>query len=134
MTQKEFEKIWNDDSDTVLCQTSGSTGIPKQISLTKEFMRKSAKRTNEFFGISEASRLHTCLDFKYIASMMMVVRADEAGCLLTSEEPSSRPLKNIAADEEIDLLSIVPAQMEWILDSSERWQGIKHILIGGSPI
>lgn len=134
MTQKDFEKIWNDDSDTVRCQTSGSTGKPKEISLTKEFMRQSARRSNEFFGISGASRLHTCLDFKYIASMMMVVRADEASCVLTSEEPSSKPLKDVSKDEPIDLLSVVPAQMEWILDCGERWRGLRHILIGGSAI
>ena len=134
MTQKEFEKIWHDSSESVLCHTSGSTGAPKEISLPKDFMRKSARRTNEFFGISSGSRLHTCLDFKYIASMMMVVRADLAECQLTSESPSSKPLKDISFDEVIDLLSLVPAQMEWVLDSKEIWRGIRSILIGGSAI
>lgn len=134
MTQKEFEKIWNDDSEYVECQTSGSTGKPKKIRLTKDFMRKSARRTNKFFNISQDSRLHTCLDFDYIASKMMVVRADLANCTLTSETPSLRPLEEIGKDERIDLLSVVPAQMEWILDSSEIWNGIKNILIGGSAI
>ncbi len=134
MTQKEFEKIWNNDSDYVECQTSGSTGEPKKIRLSKDFMRKSAQRTNEFFKISNASRLHTCLDFDYIASKMMTVRADLVGCRLSSEKPSSKPLGDIAKDEVIDLLSVVPAQMEWILDVSESWSGIKHILVGGSAI
>lgn len=134
MNQKEFEKVWHDASDTVLCHTSGSTGTPKEIRLQKDFMRRSALRTNEFFGISNASRLHTCLDFEYIASKMMVVRADVADCQLTSEHPSSRPLEEITEDEEIDLLSVVPAQMEWILDCERKWQGIRHILIGGSAI
>ncbi len=134
MTQEEFERIWNDDSDYVECQTSGSTGIPKKIKLKKDFMRRSAMRTNKFFGISGSSRLHTCLDFKYIASKMMTVRADVAKCLLTSELPSSKPLAGILEDDEIDLLSVVPAQMEWILENEGRWQGLKHILIGGSSI
>ena len=134
MTQKEFEEIWHDSSDYVLCHTSGSTGKPKEIRLGKDFMRQSAKRTNTFFGITNTSRLHTCLDFKYIASMMMVVRADLAECDLTSEEPSSQPLKDISYDTVIDLLSLVPAQMEWILDSQERWTGLRHILLGGSAV
>lgn len=134
MTQEEFEKIWNDKADCVECQTSGSTGKPKLIRLKKEFMRKSALRTNKFFKISKESRLHTCLDFDYIASKMMTVRADMAGCLLTSETPTSQPLENIAHDEEIDLLSVVPAQMEWILDNDGRWSGLRHLLIGGSSI
>lgn len=134
MTQSEFEKIWHDDKDYVVCHTSGSTGKPKEIRLQKDFMRQSAKRTNDFFNIQSSSRLHTCLDFKYIASMMMTVRADEAKCLLTSEHPSSRPLEDIGIDDIVDLVSVVPAQMEWILDSGEKWRGLRHILIGGSAI
>ena len=134
MTQKEFEHIWTDGADFVECHTSGSTGEPKVIQLSKEFMRESARRTNEFFKIDKSSCLHTCLDFKYIASMMMTVRADVAGCRLTSETPSSRPLRGIAKDEKIDLLSVVPAQMEWILDSQKPWSEIRNILVGGSAI
>ena len=134
MTQKEFENIWRNSDEFVVCHTSGSTGKPKDIRLSKEFMRSSAKRTNAFFSITSESRLHTCLDFKYIASKMMTVRADEADCRLTSEEPSSRPLGDIGAEERIDLLSVVPAQMDWILDSSQMWAGIRHILVGGSAI
>ncbi|MDE5871811.1 MAG: AMP-binding protein, partial [Muribaculaceae bacterium] len=134
MTQEEFERIWHDSNDYVECHTSGSTGEPKEIRLPKEYMRSSARRTNRFFGVDSSSRLHTCLDFKYIASMMMTVRADEAGCRLTSEHPSSRPLGNIGRDERIDLLSLVPAQMEWLLDSAEKWNGIRNILVGGSAI
>lgn len=134
MTQFEFEKEWNDDLDYVVCQTSGSTGKPKEIRLSKEFMRESARRTNEFFGIISTSRLHTCLDFRYIASKMMVVRADEAKCSLTSEEPSNRPLGEIPKEERIDLLSVVPSQMDWILDTASPWKGIRNILVGGSAI
>ncbi len=134
MTQLEFEKIWHDDSEYVICHTSGSTGIPKEIKLSKEFMRESARRTNEFFGIIEDSHLHTCLDFCFIASKMMLVRADEAKCILSSELPSNRPLGDVAKDEKIDLLSVVPSQMEWILDSKVPWTGVRNILVGGSAI
>lgn len=134
MTQKEFEKEWSDDKDYVVCHTSGSTGTPKEIKLSKEFMRKSAQRTNDFFAINSNSHLHTCLDFKYIASKMMTVRADVANCLLTSESPSNRPLAEIAPDTVIALLSVVPSQMQWILENRQKWQNLHNILIGGSPI
>lgn len=134
MTQKEFENIWKDSADYVSCHTSGSTGAPKEIRLPKEFMRESARRTNAFFHIDSGSTLHTCLDFRYIASMMMTVRADEAGCRLTSEQPSSRPLAAVGKQAHIDLLSLVPAQMEWVLDAREPWTGIRNILLGGSAI
>lgn len=134
MTQKEFEKVWRDANDSVICHTSGSTGVPKEIKLSKDFMKESAKRTNAFFNITSDSRLHTCLDFNYIASKMMTVRADIAGCMLTSEIPSSHPLQEISKDEIIDLLSVVPTQMDWIISSDSPWFGIRHILVGGAPI
>lgn len=134
MTQQDFENEWNDKADYVVCHTSGSTGQPKEIELSKDFMRQSARRTNEFFSISRKSRLHTCLDFKYIASKMMMVRAEEADCKLTSEMPSNKPLESIGNDEDITLLSVVPSQMLWILDHAKNWKGLQNILIGGSRI
>lgn len=132
MTQLEFEQEWTDNAGYVVCHTSGSTGTPKEIHLDKEMMRNSAQRTNEFFGISSGSRLHTCLDFKYIASKMMTVRADVAGCRLTSEYPSNKPLQD-CGEGEITLLSVVPSQMEWILHHQPACR-LVNILIGGAPI
>lgn len=134
MNQQEFEKEWNNDSDFVVCHTSGSTGVPKEIHLKKEFMRQSARRTNDFFQLNEGSQLHTCLDFQYIASKMMTVRADMAKCRLTSETASNRPLQEISSDEEISLVSVVPSQMIWILDNIGNLPGISNFLIGGSSI
>lgn len=134
MTQEEFEREWMDGSDCVVCQTSGSTGIPKEIQLKKDFMRQSARRTNNFFQIYSESRLHTCLDFQYIASKMMTVRADEAKCKLTSEPASNRPLKDVSRDKTISLLSVVPSQMIWILDNIGNLPVVRNYLIGGSPI
>lgn len=138
MTQQEFETEWGNSDDYVVCHTSGSTGLPKEIKLNKELMRQSARRTNAFFGISESSRLHTCLDFQYIASKMMTVRADVAKCQLTSESPSNRPLLDKGPKDTITLLSVVPSQMQWLLDNitlaDNRQPTTDNILIGGSPI
>lgn len=138
MEQQEFQQEWENGLDFVVCHTSGSTGVPKEIHLNKDFMRQSARRTNDFFNITSSSRLHTCLDFKYIASKMMTVRSEEAGCVLTSENPSNQPLKDITKEDEISLLSVVPSQMEWIIDqhvaSGGKKFAIDNILIGGSSI
>lgn len=134
MTQQEFEKIWHSESEEVECLTSGSTGEPKEITLSKTFLKESAARTIDFFGIDKDSRLHTCLDFTYIASKMMTVRADLAHCLLTSEMPTNNPLAGIDPEERIDLLSIVPSQMKGLLESGIERSGIRSILVGGAPI
>ena len=134
MNQQEFESEWGNNEAYVVCHTSGSTGVPKEIKLDKDFMRKSAMRTNEFFFINSSSRLHTCLDFQYIASKMMAVRAEVGNCRLTSENPSNHPLQDIPEGDKITLLSVVPSQMQWILDNIKNLPEIGNILIGGSPI
>jgi O-succinylbenzoic acid--CoA ligase len=48
-SQKNFLSQWFDSSQYVVVQTSGSTGVPKQISLQKQAMRASAKATGQFF-------------------------------------------------------------------------------------
>lgn len=134
MTFEEFIEEWKDGGDSIAASTSGSTGIPKKITLNKEFVRASALRTNSFFHIGPESRLHSCVAPDFIGGKMMAVRASEAGCRLTWEKPSNRPLEGLSKDEKIDLLAVVPSQMLHIVENMERMPGIRHIIVGGSPI
>ena len=83
-------------------------------------MRRSAERTNRFFGIGPWSRLHLCLSPDYIAGKMMIVRAIVARCHLTSEPPSNNPLDpqftgghtaRASLQRRISLLAVVPSQL-----------------------
>ena len=65
---------------------------------------------------------------------MMLVRAAEAGCVLTSEAPSNRPLESADLEREISLLSVVPSQMQFLLERQDSLKAVRTVLIGGSPI
>ncbi|MDE5874367.1 MAG: AMP-binding protein, partial [Muribaculaceae bacterium] len=116
-----------------MARTSGSTGKAKEIRLPKEFVRRSALRTNRFFSIDSRSRLHSCVSPDFIGGKMMAVRSEMAGCRLTYETPSNRPLKDVEAGE-ITLLSVVPSQMLGLLDSDGNLPPVRHYLIGGSSL
>lgn len=88
----EFIKEWLSDSPVVYANTSGSTGVPKRIMLSKADMIVSAKATCRHFGIVASSVLHLPLSTDYIAGKMMVVRAFVSGATLIVERPSNRPL------------------------------------------
>ena len=88
-----FLEEWFDDRSYVLGHTSGSTGAPKEIQLSKADMRASARMTNAFFAIDRESVLLLCLSVSYIAGKMMVVRALEAGAELLTVKVSSHPLR-----------------------------------------
>lgn len=134
MEFKEFLEEWRGTTPYILANTSGSTGTPKSIRLDKNFVRQSALRTNRFFNIDGNSRLHSCVSADYIGGKMMAVRSEMAGCNFTWEKPSNITLKDINADERIDLLAVVPSQMIHILDNLDKMPTIKAVIIGGSAI
>lgn len=92
-------------------------------------------RSIKHFGITRESRIHLCLSIDYIAGKMAVIRALEAGCTLTCEPPTSRPLQGDNG-AEITLLSVVGAQVEGLLELQNRGEltPIRHLLVGGAPL
>lgn len=134
MTYDGFIEEWRSPAPFIVAHTSGSTGIPKEIRLDKEFVRRSALRTNSFFHIGRESRLHSCVSPDFIGGKMMAVRAEVAGCRLTWETPSNIPLSGTGEGENVDLLAVVPSQMLHIVENAGRLPRIGAVIIGGSAI
>ena len=128
-----FLTDWFDSSDYVMGYTSGSTGQPKPIRLSKNAMRESARRTNAFFQMKSGTSILLCLSANYIAGKMMVVRALVGGIDLYLEKPSSTPL----LDGKFDLVSMVPMQvfsLRNLKDGASRLANVKNLLVGGGPL
>ena len=126
----DFLQEWRSDASTVSAHTSGSTGVPKRIELLKADMLVSAHATNTFFGIDAGSILAIPLSADYIAGKMMAVRADVAGCRLL-ELPVSN---TVVIKSHVDLLAIVPSQVESVLSNENARVNIRNILVGGGPL
>jgi len=124
---QEFEKAWNDGREFVELMTSGSTGTPKVIHMLKSDMVRSARATNVRFGISADSVLGIPLSMDYVAGKMMAVRAWEACCRLVVIEPSNKFILPCP----VDLLSIVPSQIDHVLEKYSP-SDIGALLIGGA--
>ena len=88
----DFCQHWLAGQETFTLQTSGSTGQPKTILLTRAQMIASAHWTGQALGLQPGDRALVCLSVTYIAGMMMLVRGFELGLHLTVIEPVSRPL------------------------------------------
>ena len=95
-------------------------------------MIASAKATCEFFGINNNSNLVLPLSVNYIAGKMMIVRAIISGARLWIEAPSNNPL--ISDYGQIDLLPIVPSQIQWLTTHSKFVNNIKNLLVGGGAV
>lgn len=130
-TLTDFLAEWNNESAFISARTSGSTGKPKDIRLSKDDMRLSARTTNAFFGICKDSVLASPLSFDYIAGKMMAVRAAEAGCRLV-ELPVSNSITLPDNLPHVDLLPVVPSQLDSLLLKPEYAAKIRSVLIGGA--
>lgn len=135
MLLSEFLEEWNNPSETVLVQTSGSTGAPKPMLVEKSRMLASARRTNDFLGLREGDTALLCMSLDYIAGKMMVVRALERHLHLITVSPSGHPLSGLM--DNISFAAMVPMQVYNSLqvpEECERLQQIRYLIIGGGAI
>ena len=121
------------ESDCITAHTSGSTGKPKEIRLLKADMIASATATCRFFGITQRSRLVCPLSTDYIAGKMMVVRSLVSGARLEMLHPDISPLSGWNGHHCIDLLPVVPSQIESLLDD-RRVSQVANLLVGGGAL
>ena len=71
----EFFLDWFDENTYIDLQTSGTTGTPKKIRISKQAMVDSALATGDFFELHSGQKALNCLSVKYIAGKLMFVRA-----------------------------------------------------------
>ena len=141
-TLSEYEKTvldfcleWLDGKITFQFYTSGSTGDPKPVTLTRNQMIFSARLTQKALSLKKCDQALVCLNTNYIAGKMMLVRSLVIGMDMTIVEPSSNPFKNLK-NIAIDFIALVPLQIQTILSTEQGFEilnKIQNILIGGAP-
>ncbi len=131
----DFLSEWYAGDDSIVVNTSGSTGNPKTIRLPKEFVAASARRTLLYFGLKEGDRVLHCLPSRYIAGKLMIVRALLGQLDLYVTDPSTT--FGFLKDEAFQFAAMVPNQVSKILDREDganRLQHIRKLLIGGGSV
>ena len=120
---------WFDKENFISIKTSGSTGLPKTIRLSKNKMIFSARKTGAFLNLNPGDKALCCLPLNFIAGKMMIVRAIALGLDLTLVKPTKSPFKEL--NENYTFSACTPYQLE---NSIEDLSKIKILLVGGAPI
>lgn len=120
------------DEKEILQPTSGTTGDPKQISLSRKAMVISARRSLDYFRLEQGMHVLLALSVNYIAGKMMVVRALVGGLKLSLKEPSGRPLEGWK--DKLDFTAMVPLQVHESLAHKDPLQKISILLVGGGEL
>ncbi len=131
-----FIRWWLSGEETFHISTSGSTGNPKVISLSRMQMVVSAQQTARNIGLQKFSRALVCIDTKYIGGKMMLVRCLTTGLSIMALDPSANPLIKIPVDKCVQFTALVPYQINVVLESKHPHllNNLDKILIGGAPL
>lgn len=132
----DFCEKWSSGQQEFILKTSGSTGEPKPIILTRFQMEASAKLTGKTFNLKLHDNALVCLNVDYIAGIMMLVRGMVLGLKLTIIEPTSNPLENLE-NQNFDFAAFVPLQLQKILKNENHIKVLnkmKAIIVGGAAV
>lgn len=125
----DFLLNWLYPSETILANTSGSTGSPKTLTLDKKKMIASAAATGTFFDLKEGTTALHCLSANYIAGKMMMVRALYLGWHIDVVIPNKFPLAQ--TKKSFDFAAMVPMQVQNSLKDLHR---VKKLIVGGAAV
>ncbi len=138
-------RFWYEEEENLEVQTSGSTGPPKKIALSRDQILFSAERSNLALGISKTDSIMVCLPLTRVGGIMQVIRALVSDSRIIFLNPSQSPFTRIFCEfREISFehTSITPSQINDLqayfklgrINNSEKPKQIKSVLIGGAPI
>jgi O-succinylbenzoic acid--CoA ligase len=129
---KNLLDTWGDSSMYMKAQSSGSTGEPKMIEISKQHMRNSAELTASYFKVFANSNVLLALPLSFIAGKMMVIRSMVNDWNLLVTDSSSNPH---IPDGNIDFAAFTPMQAENLMDSQfEKFNAIQTIILGGGAV
>jgi O-succinylbenzoic acid--CoA ligase len=131
-----FMKSWIEGESSFSLTTSGSTGVPKVITIPRKRLEASARLTGTTLGIGAGTTALVCLNINFIAGVMMLVRGMELNWELTIVEPSSNPLR-LTEESSFDFIAMAPMQLASILSdeiTTDKLATVGKILLGGAPV
>lgn len=132
----DFMGKWLEGEREFVLHTSGSTGMPKPITVTRRQLEASAAMTGKALSLGSGTRALVCLNVGYVAGLMMLVRGLELGWELTVTEPTSNPLNGLDT-VDFDFVAMVPMQLQTMLENpvtAGQVNRLGKILLGGAPV
>lgn len=129
-----FLKNWDSGQTFFEVKTSGSTGPPRSILLSRSAMEASALITGRALQIRNTDSIHCCLPVEKTAGFMQLVRSRVWQIPIVVDEPSKNPLLNGARG---NIVSLTPMQLHAVMHnpvSADILNLYRIVLVGGGDI
>jgi o-succinylbenzoate---CoA ligase len=132
----KFIQKWFESADEFSQHTSGSTGNPKVITISRQQMIASAKLTEKALKLNASDVALVCLDPEYIAGKMMLVRSFVTNMKIIAVTPSSSPFAGLESNDKIDFTALVPVQLNEVVDGNTSFwlNRVRKIIVGGAQV
>ncbi|MBT8327327.1 MAG: AMP-binding protein [Bacteroidia bacterium] len=130
---EELVAQWQKGSPTFILESSGSTGAPRKIELSRELLIWSCEETKKRLKL-ENEKVFCCLPIQKTGGFMQVIRALHFGWEIYLTEPHQNPFET---EENLDctMTSITPYQLTKIMaESEDSLNSFRNVIIGGSHI
>ncbi|MCB1129935.1 MAG: AMP-binding protein [Verrucomicrobiae bacterium] len=144
LTRRDF---WDDETPAlpgdprlaghVLFETSGSSGVPKQVALSKSALQVSAAAVNRHLGVTAESCWGLALPTRHVGGFGVAARAFEAGCRFHQFESrwDAETFANWLEENEVTHTSLVPTQVHDLVASGRiAPESLKAIVVGGGHL
>ena len=134
----QFCQQWLSGQQVFTVSTSGSTGVPKPITVYRSQMQASARMTAQALGLAAGDHALVCLNTGYIGGKMMLVRGMELDMDMTVIPPASHPFAGFKVDAHFDFTALVPLQLQQTLADQPEYipllNRMKAIIVGGAAV
>jgi len=131
-----FLKDWRNPEHVFEIKTSGSTGLPKLMTLDRTLLQISANQTSHAIKNISAQPIVCCLPTDKMGGFMQLVRAAIWQVTCTIINPTNNPLLDFN-DKPEGSISLSPMQLYNILldeDNKNKLAQFDTILVGGASI
>lgn len=121
----------------VVFETSGSSGVPKGVAISKAALLASARAVNEHLRVKGSSRWGLCLPVHHVGGFGVVARCHAAGCGLSDLRGkwNAKEFRRRAGDEGVTHGSLVPTQVHDLVKAGlTAPAGLAAIVVGGGKL
>jgi O-succinylbenzoic acid--CoA ligase len=136
-TEADLPLLREHDLDAIHCRilTSGTSGQPRAVGLTYGNHLWSAVGSAFNLGVDPGDRWLCCLPLYHVGGLSIVMRSViyGTGAVIHDGFETDRVADSLERDG-ITLLSLVPTQLQRLLDARVDLSGPRAILVGGGPV